>query len=106
MGVNCDQCAPKFFHLVEQKSYRRGCISCFCNGLEVQCESSRLHYASLAAKFDGSEQEQWQISDRFIETKLELEQVDQGVEFARFNEFSELDMYILVPSKFKGNKVE
>lgn len=104
VGIYCDQCAPKYFNLVEQKYHKKGCLSCFCNGLEVDCESSQMHYHKLKAQFD-SEGHEWQISDRFIETKKDLDVVDDSIEFTRFNEFSNKELYFLVPSKFKGNKV-
>ena len=90
--------------MVEQKSHKKGCVSCFCNGLEVDCASSTQRYGKLMAKFEGDDEE-WKISDRFIETKLEMETIDGGIEFTRFNEFKDLDMFILVPNKFKGNMV-
>lgn len=104
VGTLCDQCAPKFFHMVEQKSHRKGCVSCFCNGLEVDCKSSDLRYTTVEAKFNGDE-ETWKISDRFIENQYDVEIVDAGIEFDKLSEYPDVEMFFLVPSKFKGNKV-
>ena len=80
-------------------------MSCFCNGLEVECQSSDLRYSKLVAKFE-SDDETWMISDRFVKTKHEVEVVNSnGIEFSRFGEFSNVDMFFLVPAKFKGSKV-
>lgn len=104
MGAACDQCAPRFFHLVERKTYKKGCVSCFCNGLEVDCQSSDMSYSKLVAKFDGDD-DTWKISDRFVESQHEVEVVSNGIEFSRFGEFNNVEMFFLVPAKFKGSKV-
>ena len=90
--------------MVEQKSHKKGCVSCFCNGLEVDCKSSDLRYATVEAKFNG-DAEIWKISDRFIENQYEVEVVDAGIEFNKLSEYPDVEMFFLVPSKFKGNKV-
>ena len=35
-GRFCDECEDGFFNLVMKKlDYKNGCMSCFCNGLDV-----------------------------------------------------------------------
>ena len=51
---------------------------------------------------EGSE---WKISDRFTELSEAVEIVDSGIEFSRFDEFRNKDLYFIAPDKFKENKV-
>lgn len=91
--------------MIPKKDYKRGCLSCFCNGQNVDCTSSDLSYGKLSANFD-TESDDWYVSDRFLELEnLLLEKVDdRSVEFNKFEEFRNSELFVLVPQKFKGNK--
>jgi hypothetical protein len=89
------------------KNPRRGCQSCFCNGLEVTCHTSHLFYEKITAAFD-EEIESWQVTDRYMEHVTHVDSVANQLEFTRFDEFTaedQADLFFLVPDKFKNNKL-
>ena len=111
-------CAPRSFHLVRNRAYKRGCMPCFCNGLNVQCESSQAHYAHLEASADDEDDEgtnpqqgfSWLIADKFTHKKHPVSwRSEQGIFFDKFtqefNETQRTDLYFLVPRAFLGNKL-
>lgn len=104
-GRYCDQCATGSFNLVTNREYRRGCLSCFCNGLDVNCASSKQYYGKIEADFY-REGDSWIISDRYTRMNEHLEIINNNaIEFTRFNQFKDYELYLLAPDKFKGNKV-
>jgi len=108
IGKLCDQCAPRHFNLITHRYYKKGCLSCFCNGLDVNCFSSDLFYNKLEANFE-NDSDQWKISDKFTKLTENVELVDGGIEFRRFDELKTngdmQDLYFIAPEKFKSNKV-
>ena len=106
IGPYCDRCAPRSFNLITHRYYKKGCLTCFCNGLDVNCFSSDLFYNKLEANFE-SEGAKWKLSDKFTKLSEDVDVVDNGVEFSRFDELkpSSQDLYFIVPEKFKDNKV-
>lgn len=103
IGKYCDQCDQQHFNLITHREYKRGCLSCFCNGLEVDCKSSDLVYNELRADFD-NEHSEWTISDKYTKSRHSLDLVENGLEFSNFNSIEE-DAFLIVPDKFKGNKL-
>ena len=83
-------------------------MSCFCNGLDVNCFSSDLFYNKLEANFD-NESNLWKISDKFTKLNENVELIDGAIEFNRFDELKSSgdvqDLYFIVPEKFRNNKV-
>lgn len=79
-------------------------MPCFCNGLDVECTSSNFYYNKLESSFE-IEIDEWFLTDRYTHLKENLELKDNGIEFTRFDEFLNKDLYLLVPDKYKGNKV-
>ncbi|RNA27034.1 basement membrane-specific heparan sulfate proteoglycan core isoform X8 [Brachionus plicatilis] len=104
VGKFCDQCAAHSFNLVTNHEYKRGCLSCFCNGLEVQCQSSNLVYEALRADF-ATESHDWSIGDKFTKNVQALQLVNGGLEYSDFNIFRDREAFFIAPDKFKGNKL-
>lgn len=101
-GRFCEHCKPYSFDLERVSPY--GCHRCFCNGLNVDCRSSDLSYSKLVADLEQDIQD-WKISDKYLSRRESLEAVESKIEFTQFDEFDSKDLFFLVPSKFKGNKV-
>lgn len=101
-GDYCDECKPRYFNLLNDKNNRKGCLSCFCNGLSVECQKSNLFYRKKISEF---ENEDWYLSNKFTQLKESLNIIQNGVEFNRINNFDNEDLYFIVSSKFKGNHV-
>lgn len=80
-------------------------MKCFCNGLNVDCQSSDLFYGRIQSEFLGNDDE-WQIKDRNSNELLPLQMNGEaGVKFVDFQEHPEKDFYFLAPKKFLGNKI-
>lgn len=107
VGRLCDKCAERSFNLITHRYYKKGCLSCFCNGLTVGCFSSDLYYNKLEADFT-NESNQWKISDKFTRTTEDVELVEKAIQFNKFEDLKEnfRDLYFIVPEKFKNNKIK
>ncbi len=104
-GRYCDQCASRSFHLVTKRDYKRGCLPCFCNGLDVECHSSNKFYGKIESDFY-REGDSWYITDKFTNMNEHLEIINNNaIEFSRFNQFKDYELFLIPPAKFKGNKV-
>ena len=99
-GSQCDECKPRHFDLNEDNL--KGCLSCFCNGLSVECKSSDLYYRKELADFKN---EDWYISNKYTETKEKVNIIDNGIQFNINNKFENEDLFFIVSSKFNGNHV-
>ncbi|CAF0871328.1 unnamed protein product [Brachionus calyciflorus] len=104
IGKYCDQCAEQSFNLMTQRDYKRGCLSCFCNGLEVECQSSDLSYETMEANFE-SEYKDWTISDKFTKSSEQLELSNGALEFNNFDLYRDQEAFLIVPQRFKENKL-
>ena len=110
IGRFCDQCAPKHFNMLRDASQsskpsKRGCLSCFCNGLDVDCQSSDLNYEAIRSSFEYGSSDDWKISDKFTRLKEDVDVNEDGIEFTRFDEYQDTDLYFLPSRKFGGNRV-
>lgn len=79
-------------------------MSCFCNGLSVDCESSTHRYSQIDSDFE-SEYTDWYVSNKFTKLNETVDLQEGGVGFDRFEEFENEELYFIVPPKFRGNKV-
>lgn len=70
----------------------------------MNCDSSSLFYNKVEAVLE-NEGSEWKISDRFTELSEAVEIVDGGIEFNRFDDFRDKELYFIAPDKFKENKV-
>lgn len=102
-GYNCDSCIENSFNLVENRNYKDGCMSCFCNGLNVNCKSSQLFYNKIYGNFD-EEGKDWIVRDRDCQIKEDVFVENNGIEFDLFDRYDK-DLYFEAPAKFRGNKV-
>lgn len=90
--------------MITDHEYKRGCLSCFCNGLEVECQPSSLVYENNRADF-ASESHDWSIGDKFTKNVQGLMFANNGLEYSDFNIFQDKEAFFIVPEKFKGNKI-
>ncbi len=100
-GNNCDECKPGHFYL--DSNNVRGCQKCFCNGLNVNCQSSDLNYERHKSTF---ETENWKVSnliDDLNSAKLIASQ--EGLDFVNIRDFTDPKLYLVAPSKYNRNKV-
>ena len=104
-GPYCDQCLPKHFNLIEDVKHKKGCLTCFCNGLDVDCESSsQLFYNKIKTNFE-AEYQDWFITNKFTKFNESVLLDGNSIVFNRFDEFKNEELFFIVPSKFKGDKV-
>ena len=87
-------------------NHKKGCLSCFCNGLSVSCKSSQYHYEPIESDFE-AEFTDWHVSNKFTKIFRDVELNENGISFSEFNdeELNNEELYFIVPSKFKGDKV-
>ncbi len=100
----CDQCKPKYFNLVEDKSHKKGCLTCFCNGLSIDCKSSDFKYNQISANFK-KEHEEWRVTNKFTHFEKDVLLQNDQIVFENFNEHESEELFFIVPKKFKGDKV-
>jgi hypothetical protein len=79
-------------------------LPCFCNGLPVECRSSSMDYIKFNPGFNQNGNE-WSISDKYTRIRERVDVKNNGIEFKRFNEFPNQELYFIASEKFKGNKV-
>jgi laminin, gamma 1 len=104
-GYYCDQCKPRHFNLAREN--KRGCIQCFCNGLqEVSCRSSNLYYNKIVSNFNNNNDD-WTIANARNDLKLPVTVLngDNCIQFTSFDEYPQEELYFIAPPKFRGNKV-
>lgn len=99
-GKSCDQCKSKHFNL--DANNKKGCLSCFCNGLSVDCKSSDLYYRKEISDFAN---EDWYLSNKYTQLKENVQLIENGVQYNKIKSHSNEDLYFIVSSKFKGNHV-
>lgn len=87
-------------------NHKKGCLSCFCNGLSVGCKSSQFHYEPIMSDFE-VEFSDWQVSNKFTKIFRDVELNEYGISFNEFDdeELKNEELYFILPSKYKGDKV-
>lgn len=105
-GTLCDKCKPNYFNFLNDMNHKKGCLSCFCNGLSVSCKSSQYHYEPIESDFE-AEFTDWHVSNKFTKIFRDVELNENGISFSEFNdeELNNEELYFIVPSKFKGDKL-
>jgi len=103
-GLLCDKCKSNYYNFLEDINDKKGCLSCFCNGLSVNCESSKDHYMQIECNFE-NEHTDWYVSNKFTKLNEAVDLEETGIGFSRFEEFKDEELYFIVPEKFRGNKV-
>ncbi len=91
---------------MKDKKHQKGCLTCFCNGLSVDCESSNLFYNQLTSDFE-KEYKDWHISNKFTTFKEEVNYGENNqITFDKFDNFKNEELFFIIPEKFKGDKVD
>ena len=82
------------------------CALCFCNGLQVDCQSSNLNYNRIESKFDETVNiDGWTVSNKQMTLRADVRQTDNAIEFSQFEDFNNDELYFIAPQKFLGNKL-
>lgn len=80
------------------------CATCFCNGLDVDCEQSKLFYTKIESKFIESD-DGWRVDNKHgnLTTSVDLKQ--ESIQFLEFHDFPGEDLFFYAPPKYLGNKL-
>lgn len=82
------------------------CALCFCNGLQVDCQSSNLNYNRIESKFDETVNiDGWTVSNKQMTLRADVRQTENAIEFSQFEDFNNDELYFIAPQKFLGNKL-
>lgn len=98
------QCPERQFPFRRRDSRKQGCTPCFCNGLQVNCYSSNLYYHKIQSTFQNSN-EDWSINNRERSLRAPVNPRRNNIEFTRFADYPDQDLYFYAPQKFLGNKL-
>lgn len=81
-------------------------MTCFCNGMEVECSSSNMYYNKIESNFN-KEGNEWILSDKKTELKLNLmaNHHENSIEFNKIMEHRNKELFFIAPQKYRGNKV-
>ncbi len=105
-GQYCNQCPSKYYFLKRRDGKKSSCARCFCNGLQVDCQSSNLNYNRIESKFDETVNiDGWTVSNQKITIRADVRQIENAIEFSQFEDFKNDDLYFIAPEKFLGNKL-